>query len=58
MSREMVRMKMTHKRLSLLAKECDEQAADEKMLHLMTEYTLDQIVWIDEFGKRKKPPQR
>ena len=44
--------------LALLAHDRDEQEALEFQLYLQEEYTLEQIVWVDEFGKRKKPPQR
>jgi len=58
MSREMRRANYTHKKLSYLAYECDRFKADVWQAHLMLTYRMDQLVWIDEFGKRKKPPQR
>ena len=44
--------------LSLLAKKCDYRQSLLVQIELMDNYTLRQLVWMDEFGKRKKPPQR
>jgi len=57
-ARAMVVHNFTHKRLSLLAKKCDYRQSLLVQIELMENYTLRQLVWMDEFGKRKKPPQR
>ena len=44
--------------LSLLARKCDEEQALQVQIDIMESFSLAQCVWLDEFGFRKKPPQR